>query len=338
MPGRIRRPPSARRPGAEGRASAGRSDLARRSPDRRAPGDADRRARRRLHRQSRSERGKRGVCAGIPPHPRSRHRRMRASARSPSSTGELSSDGSTGDGSRGSIGEDSQRRPLDTIVTSPIGARSSIGRLVANPFRGVPKADEKADPRRRRRAMTEDELERLLDVARRRPLLDAMTVHRGKRKGQAVANVRPETRARLEALGRERALIYKTLVLTGLRKDELASLTVGQLRLDEPAASCRAGRGRRKEPGGQRVPIRADLAEDLRAWLAGKLADARKAAMRQGEPIPARLPAETSALHRPGWVGPDLRPGLEACRHRQARRPGPDPRHPCLADDVRHAA
>ena len=63
-----------------------------------------------------------------------------------------------------------------------------------------------------------------------------MTIRRGKHKGQAVANVRPETRERLEQLGRERALIYKTLVLTGLRKSELASLTVGQLELDGPIA------------------------------------------------------------------------------------------------------
>jgi hypothetical protein len=66
---------------------------------------------------------------------------------------------------------------------SPIGAPTdpSIGRLSSNPFKGVPKADEKADPRRRRRrrSMTEAELVRLLDVARRRPLLDALTVRRG---------------------------------------------------------------------------------------------------------------------------------------------------------------
>ena len=113
-------------------------------------------------------------------------------------------------------------------------ADPSIGRLASNPFKGVPKADEKADPRRRRRAMTEAELVQLLDVARRRPLLDALTVRRGERKGEAYANVRPEVRERLEAVGRERALIYKTLVLTGLRKSELATLTVAQLRLDGP--------------------------------------------------------------------------------------------------------
>ena len=39
------------------------------------------------------------------------------------------------------------------------------GRLLSNPFSKVPKADEKADPRRTRRALTEAELTRLLDVA-----------------------------------------------------------------------------------------------------------------------------------------------------------------------------
>ena len=42
----------------------------------------------------------------------------------------------------------------------------------------------------------------------------------------------PDFAENLERLGRERALIYKTLVMTGLRKGELASLTFGQLELD----------------------------------------------------------------------------------------------------------
>ena len=42
--------------------------------------------------------------------------------------------------------------------------------------------------------------------------------------------------SRLDLLGMERALIYKTLFLTGLRRGELASLTVGQLDLDGPKA------------------------------------------------------------------------------------------------------
>ena len=107
-------------------------------------------------------------------------------------------------------------------------------RLAVNPFAYVPKADVKADCRRRRRALTEAELVKLINVARRRPLLEAMTIRRGKNKGKPLADVKAETRERLERLGRERALIYKTLVLTGLRRNELASITTGQLELDGP--------------------------------------------------------------------------------------------------------
>ena len=85
-------------------------------------------------------------------------------------------------------------------------ADPTIGRMISNPFRGVPKADEKADPRRRRRSMTETELTRLLEVARRRPLAEALTVRRGERKGEQYADLRPETRQRLDLLGMERAL------------------------------------------------------------------------------------------------------------------------------------
>ena len=85
-------------------------------------------------------------------------------------------------------------------------ADPTIGRMISNPFRGVPKADEKADPRRRRRSMTETELTRLLEVAHRRPMAEALTVRRGKRKGEQYADLRPETRQRLDLLGMERAL------------------------------------------------------------------------------------------------------------------------------------
>jgi len=181
-------------------------------------------------------------------------------------------------------------------------AEPSIGRIVSNPFKGVSKADEKADPRRRRRAMTEAELVRLLDVARRRPLLNAMTVHRGKRKGQAVAKLRPEVRAQLESLGRERALVYKTLVLTGLRKNELGTLTVAQLRLDGPIPYLELDAEDEKNREGNSVMIRADLAADLRTWLALKLAALQTQARRRAEPIPTRLPGDSSVFVVPSGL------------------------------------
>jgi integrase len=143
-------------------------------------------------------------------------------------------------------------------------------RLTRSPLGQVKKADEALDPRRQRRALSEHELVRLLDVARGRPLLDAMTIRRGKRKGEAVARLREDTRRALEMLGRERALMDKTLVLSGLRKGELASLTVGQLDLDgdPPFLVLNAADAKNREAS--TIPLEADLAEDLRAWLGEK--------------------------------------------------------------------
>ena len=142
------------------------------------------------------------------------------------------------------------------------------GRLTDNPFRRVAKADVKADRRRQRRALSEGELLRLLDVARRRPLLDRMTIRRGKDRGKAIANLRESTRKRLEKLGWERALVYKTLVLTGLRKLELASLTVGQLEFDGAVPYVVLEVADEKSRRGAEIPLRSDLAADLRqmAW------------------------------------------------------------------------
>src|SRR5262249_16603724 len=144
-----------------------------------------------------------------------------------------------------------------------------------------------------RRSLTEGELTRLLPVARQRPLLDATTIRRGKRKGQAVGKLRDETRRRLELLGWERSLIYKAMVLSGLRRGELASLTVGQLHPDGPAAFAELEAADEKNREGSAIAIRADLAADLRQWLDAKLAATQDAARQAGAPIPARLSPDT---------------------------------------------
>jgi integrase len=178
-------------------------------------------------------------------------------------------------------------------------ADKNVRRLTSNPFDGIAKANEKADPRRQRRAMAEEELTRLLAVARERPLLDALTVRKGKKKGERYANVRAEVRAQRELLGRERALIYKTLVLTGLRKGELASLTVGQLRLDDAVPSAILDAADEKNREGNTIALRADLAADLREWLADKLERIQAEARGRGEPILAKLPPDTPVFTVP---------------------------------------
>ncbi len=175
----------------------------------------------------------------------------------------------------------------------------TVGRLTHNPFDGIPKANEKADPRHQRRAMTEEELVRLLAVARERPLIEALTVRKGPRKGERYANVRPEVRERLDLLGRERALIYKTLVLTGLRKGELESLTVAHLRLDDAVPFLTLDAAEEKNREGNDLVLRDDLAADLRDWLADKLRRLQEEARQTGAPIPARLPPDTPLFDVP---------------------------------------
>jgi integrase len=156
-------------------------------------------------------------------------------------------------------------------------AKASIGRLATNPLNSVPVADTRTDCRRKRRALTETELGRLLDSARRRPLTEALTVRRGKNKGQLIANVRPEVRAELDRLGCERALIYKTLLLTGLRKNELATLKVNQLELEGKTPHLQLDAADEKNREGNAIPLRADLVADLRLWLTEKRTSARRA-------------------------------------------------------------
>jgi hypothetical protein len=73
-------------------------------------------------------------------------------------------------------------------------------------------------------------------------------------------------------------LIYKTLVLTGLRKGELASITVGQVDLDAPTPSLVLEAADEKNREGSTIPLRADLAADLREWLADKATALQEAA------------------------------------------------------------
>ncbi|MFO7959017.1 MAG: hypothetical protein R6X33_18175 [Candidatus Brocadiia bacterium] len=102
-----------------------------------------------------------------------------------------------------------------------------------------------------------------------------------------------------ERLGLERMLIYKTLVLTGLRLGELASITVGRLHLDapQPHAELLA----KDAKAGQRalIPLREDLVDDLRDWLDGKLETLREEAEEDGAPLPLKLAVGESLFSVP---------------------------------------
>ena len=198
------------------------------------------------------------------------------------------------------------------------------GRFPANPLARLCKADERSDRRRCRRALTEDELRRLLRAARLRPLAEhgretirrPPTERKGRRtwtkapltpknigaanaRGLEVLREKPGLIAELEHIGRERALAYKTLMLTGLRKGELASLTVGQVKLDGPRPHLDLLAKDEKAGRGAVIPLRPDLAADLRSWLNERLAAIQTESRANGDAIPARLPTTAPLLSMP---------------------------------------
>ena len=139
-------------------------------------------------------------------------------------------------------------------------------RLLVNPFEGMRRRDAKQDRRRIARALTANELSSLLDAAKRRPLQDAMTVRTGANKGTLAANVSKERKEELERLGVERALIYKTFVLTGLRADELRTLTISDLSFgDVPFIKLRNSKEKNRK--GSTIALRSDLAAELKTWI-----------------------------------------------------------------------
>jgi integrase len=140
-------------------------------------------------------------------------------------------------------------------------------RLTANPVARVSQANERADRRHQRRSLTLDEIEKLLDATERRPLLEALTVRRGKNVGKPLANVQPDVRDRLVRLGRERRLIYSVLLCTGLRKAELTSIPVNQFHDDAAGAFIELDAADEKNGNGTLIPIRPDLADQLREWI-----------------------------------------------------------------------
>jgi hypothetical protein len=87
-----------------------------------------------------------------------------------------------------------------------------------------------------------EHLERDISAARERPLQDALYKPRGKgnsgKQNLTPCQLTDASRERFTRLGRERALLYKTAIYTGLRKGELAELRVKFLNLGRKPYPC----------------------------------------------------------------------------------------------------
>jgi len=202
-------------------------------------------------------------------------------------------------------------------------------RLPFDPLAKLDRVDERSDCRRQRRALTEAELSRLLIVARLRPLAefgretvtksntDSTTRQKRSRATwsykpltfdelpAAVDRARhrlkdnPEFIAQQERLGIERLLAYKLAVTTGLRKSELASLTVGQLDLDVDFPHVRLNAADEKNREGNSIPLRRDVADELREWVSSHRAGFGNVLAFRRDTIATELPASTPLLNVP---------------------------------------
>ncbi|MFM8271118.1 MAG: tyrosine-type recombinase/integrase [Gemmata sp.] len=111
-----------------------------------------------------------------------------------------------------------------------------------------------------RRALAAPLIQKLLDAARERPLAAFV-----KRYGP---EVREEVRTMLLKRGRERALVYKVAVFTGLRLGEIASLRPCHMDLDRRPFPRIEIAGRHTKNGHQaRLLLVPSFAEELAGWI-----------------------------------------------------------------------
>lgn len=145
-------------------------------------------------------------------------------------------------------------------------ADPNIGRLPSNPFgtgrSAAAKADEDSDPRRPRRALSPDELSRLVDAARNAPRRRPQPPT----EGEGGRPRRPAERLS----GNDRGDLWLILAGTGLRVGEIEQLTVADIRLDAVPPHVRIPAAVAKARREQTVPLRSDLVAMLRDRLAGR--------------------------------------------------------------------
>ncbi len=134
-------------------------------------------------------------------------------------------------------------------------------RLASDPLASERPRRTDTDRRRTRRALTDDELRRLLAVADYADDLVRLP-KRYRSKGKLKIGTR-------RVCVPHRAMLYRVAVETGFRLGELRSLTPRSFLLehDPPTIVVRAAYSKRRREDTQ--PIRLDLARVLRPWLAG---------------------------------------------------------------------
>jgi integrase len=119
-------------------------------------------------------------------------------------------------------------------------------RVLADPLPNLSRYNADADPRRERRVLSSDEILRVIDAAERGPV-------------------------RRSVPGIDRAMLYRIAAGTGLRAAEIESLRRESFDLDAATPTITAAAAATKNGEAVVQPIRRDLADALRPWLATKM-------------------------------------------------------------------
>jgi integrase len=115
----------------------------------------------------------------------------------------------------------------------------------------------------------------LFHAAETRPLHEITVVRTGKKQGTRHSNVRESIKAKATRLGLERKMIYATMIYTGLRKSELASISIGQAFLDHEIPHLVLKAKHAKSRRGAILPLHPQLVPRLREWLNLKTAQGK---------------------------------------------------------------
>jgi len=116
-----------------------------------------------------------------------------------------------------------------------------------------------------RRALSPEQLSRLLDAAEKRPLDEVMLIRHGPRAGQLLAKVRPWVIEKRRLLGRERRLCYMIAIWAGLRRAEIKALCWGDVLLELAVPCIRLRAVTTKSKRADTLALHPQLAEELRA-------------------------------------------------------------------------
>jgi integrase len=146
-------------------------------------------------------------------------------------------------------------------------------RLREDPLRALKATPQsKIDPVHPRRALTVSEIDRLLEAAESRPLIEAQTVRTGKDKSKLIAKAHDRVKRKRSRLGRERRLAYLIAVWTGLRRSEIKKLQWRDVDLDAQIPCLRLRREATKARRNDMLVLHPQLADALKKARPGNVA------------------------------------------------------------------